>query len=189
MRIYTDGSCTKAGKGGWGWCVAPEGLIRGSGAAEETTNQRMEMKAALEALVSFPEIDITIVSDSRYVVDCFNKHWRERWLRNGWKTANGGEVANKDLWEQLFEAVKNREITFEWVKGHSIDPMNSLADKLAHYGRTGTEPREEIGTFEFACTAMLGWWKAHDAGEPPTPEVVEAVRSFLYKLKLMDDAQ
>jgi len=131
-RIHTDGSCRgNPGPGGWAWASGFDEYA--SGAAEHTTNQRMEVLAVIEALRAHPEGPIEIVSDSSYVVKCFNDKWHVGWLRRGWKNSQGQPVANRDLWEPLFELVlaAKREITFTWVKGHSGDPMNDFVDALA----------------------------------------------------------
>jgi ribonuclease HI len=93
----------------------------------------MEVLAVIEALRENEDDPIEIVSDSTYVVKCFNDNWHQGWLRRGWKNSQGKPVANRDLWEQLFELVLQspREITFSWVKGHSGDRMNDFVDELA----------------------------------------------------------
>ncbi len=100
---------------------------------EHTTNQRMELLAVIEALRSVPDDVIEIVSDSTYVVKCFNDRWYAGWLRRGWKNSQGQAVANRDLWEILFALVleSERSISFRWVKGHSGDVMNDFVDELA----------------------------------------------------------
>ncbi len=131
-RIHTDGACRgNPGPGGWAWA---EGKDRyASGAEAHTTNQRMEVRAAIEALRSSPEGPIEIVSDSSYVVKCFNDKWYVGWRRRGWKNSQGQPVANRDLWEELFSLAleSDREVTFTWVKGHSGDLMNDFVDSLA----------------------------------------------------------
>jgi ribonuclease HI len=108
--------------------------VFGTGGEAHTTNQRMEIMAVLEALRSNPG-QVTIVSDSTYVVNCFNKKWWRGWRNNGWLNAARKPVANKDLWEHLIELYLERggeaTIKFEWVKGHSGDFMNDLVDRLA----------------------------------------------------------
>ncbi len=129
--VYTDGSCLgNPGPGGWAWAV-PDGPFA-SGAEPSTTNQRMEITAALEALRSVPGA-VLVVSDSTYVVNCFRDRWWEKWRRRGWRNSAGQPVANRDLWEPLVAlAVEDdRPVRFSWVKGHSGDVMNELVDALA----------------------------------------------------------
>lgn len=104
----------------------------GSGGEAQTTNQRMELAAVLEALRAL-DGPIDIHSDSTYVVKCFNDRWYEGWKKRGWKNAQKKPVANRDLWEPLIEEYLGRadEITFTWVKGHSGHPLNDRADELA----------------------------------------------------------
>lgn len=131
-RIHTDGACRgNPGPGGWAWARGADGYA--SGAEARTTNQRMELRAVLEALRANPDGDVEIVSDSTYVVKCFNDHWYVGWLRRGWKNSQGQPVANRDLWEPLFDLVLRggRTVIFTWVKGHAGDPMNEFVDELA----------------------------------------------------------
>lgn len=129
--VYTDGACAgNPGRGGWAWAIAPEGSVCGSGGAAHTTNQRMELQAVLEALKALPG-DLTIVSDSTYVVHCFRDKWWVKWKANGWRNSKKEPVANTDLWMPLVELVVARRPTFQWVKGHSGNPMNDLVDQLA----------------------------------------------------------
>jgi ribonuclease HI len=142
--IYTDGACSgNPGPGGWAWAIAPDGQINGSGGAAYTTNQRMEMTAVLEALRANPG-QITIVSDSTYVVNCFRDKWWVRWQANGWKNSKKEPVANTDIWKPLIELVQQRNPAFQWVKGHSGDHMNDFVDRLAVVAAQGpfTEPVE-----------------------------------------------
>ncbi len=127
---YTDGACSgNPGPGGWAWAV--DGGPYASGAEPRTTNQRMEIAAALEAVRAF-DGPLRIVSDSTYVVNCFRDRWWEGWLRRGWVNSAKKPVANRDLWEPLIELVNARgDVTFSWVKGHSGDRMNDLVDRLA----------------------------------------------------------
>lgn len=131
-RIHTDGACRgNPGPGGWAWAAGRNHFA--SGSAAHTTNQRMEILAVIEALRENPDGEIEIVSDSSYVVKCFNDKWHVGWMRRGWKNSQGKPVANRDLWEALFELTlgANREIAFSWVKGHSGDEMNDFVDVLA----------------------------------------------------------
>ncbi|HMD45760.1 MAG TPA: ribonuclease H [Acidimicrobiales bacterium] len=132
--VYTDGSCLgNPGPGGWAWAV-PDGPWA-SGADRRTTNQRMEITAALEALralvPSHPSVEV--VSDSTYVVNCFRQRWWVGWLRRDWRNSQGKPVANRDLWEPLIDLALGEEVpvTWRWVKGHSGDPWNDVVDQLA----------------------------------------------------------
>jgi ribonuclease HI len=102
-----------------------------SGFEAHTTNQRMEIKAAYEAMVALPG-PLEIVSDSTYVVNCFRDRWWEGWLRRNWLNTQRKPVANRDLWEPMIVLYRERgDVTFSWVKGHSGDAMNDLVDQLA----------------------------------------------------------
>jgi len=149
--VYTDGACLgNPGPGGWAWAV-PGGRYA-SGAAEHTTNQRMEIMAALEALLALRGA-VHVMADSTYVVNCFRDRWWEGWIKRGWRNSRKEPVANRDLWEPLIGVYLERrgEVTFEWVKGHSEDPMNDLVDRLAvdaartQEGRSGEGTPEDLG--------------------------------------------
>ena len=129
-EVYTDGACRgNPGPGGWAWAV-PHGP-QAAGADPATTNQRMEVRAVLEAVTALPA-PLLVVSDSTYVVTCFRDGWWRRWQANGWLTSAKKPVANRDLWEPLVTLVNERgDVTFRWVKGHSGDEMNDLVDRLA----------------------------------------------------------
>jgi ribonuclease HI len=132
--VYTDGACSgNPGPGGWAWAVAPDGHPSGAGGQVNTTNQRMELAAVLEALRALVGTDrpIVVVSDSTYVVNCFRDGWWRAWRRNGWRNAQRKPVANVDLWEPLIDLVIAHAVEFRWVKGHSGDPLNDLVDRLA----------------------------------------------------------
>ena len=130
MVVYTDGACLgNPGPGGWAW-VVPEGPFA-SGCDEKTTNQRMELTAALEAVRAF-DGPLLVISDSTYVVYCFRDRWWENWLRRGWVNKARKPVANRDLWEPLIDAYRaHDDVDFRWVKGHSGDRWNDEADRLA----------------------------------------------------------
>jgi ribonuclease HI len=131
-QIHTDGACRgNPGPGGWAWAGSRNSFA--SGAAAHTTNQRMEVLAVIAALRENEEDPLEIVSDSSYVVKCFNEKWHVAWLRRGWKNSQGQPVANRDLWEELFALVLDgqRDVRFSWVKGHSGDAMNEFVDVLA----------------------------------------------------------
>jgi ribonuclease HI len=146
--VYTDGACLgNPGPGGWAW--AEVGGAFASGAEAQTTNQRMEIAAVLEALGALGGRGepIEVVSDSTYVVHCFRDRWWEGWQRRGWKNSQRKPVANRDLWEPLIALVGALgSVSFRWVKGHSDDPGNDLVDALAveaaraQVGRSGDHP-------------------------------------------------
>ena len=104
------------------------------GGAEQTTNQRMELMAALQAVRTLPG-PIHIGSDSTYVVNCFRDSWWKGWIKRGWINSQKKPVANRDIWEPLIELYQERDVTFEWVKGHSGSRWNDRADELAVMGR------------------------------------------------------
>ena len=148
--MYTDGSCLgNPGPGGWAWAV-PDGPFA-SGAEARSTNQRMEITAAWEALRALlgdgadPE-PLEVVSDSTYVVNCFAQRWWAGWERRGWRNTAGKPVANRDLWEPFIDLVRGapRPVHFRWVKGHSGDRWNDVVDQLAvaaaSSGRGATGP-------------------------------------------------
>lgn len=149
--VYTDGACSgNPGPGGWAWAV-PDGQWA-NGPAAHTTNQRMEIQAALEAVTALPG-PVMVVSDSTYVVNCFRDKWWEGWLRRGWTNSQKKPVANRDLWEPLIDAYRSRAglIGFRWVKGHSGDRMNDVVDRLAvaaaatQHGGAGDRPPADLG--------------------------------------------
>lgn len=133
VTIYTDGACSgNPGPGGWAWAVDKE--VYGSGSENPSTNQRMEVLAAHMAVREFSDstVLIEIVSDSTYVVKCFNDNWHIGWKKRNWKNSAGKQVANQDLWKPFIEDVLNHgNVTFRWVKGHSGDRMNDFVDMLA----------------------------------------------------------
>lgn len=133
VTVYTDGACSgNPGPGGWAWAVAPEGTPSGAGGEARTTNQRMEIKAVIEALRTLgPGRTIHVISDSTYVVNCFRDRWYVKWERNGWVNAQKKPVANADLWRELLGLYRANEVTFGWVKGHSGDRLNDIVDQLA----------------------------------------------------------
>ena len=134
VTIYSDGACSgNPGPGGWGAVVIDGGEERElSGSEARTTNQRMEIRGALEGLRSLAgRRPVDLYSDSAYVVNCFRDKWYERWRRNGWKTAQKRPVENRDLWEALVDLAERHDVTWHKVAGHSGDPLNDRADRLA----------------------------------------------------------
>ena len=144
LEVWTDGACSgNPGPGGWAW--ATRDGRQGSGGAPHTTNQRMEIQAALEAVTSLAG-PLVVVSDSTYVVNCFRNAWWKGWTTNGWRTSAKKPVASRDLWEPLVTAVNARgNVTFRWVKGHSGDVMNDLVDRLAVEAGRGQVGRGQVG--------------------------------------------
>jgi ribonuclease HI len=137
--IYTDGACAgNPGPGGWAAIVIEHdrgGMPRERvvvGGEPHTTNQRMELTAAIEGLaaVAGPR-RVEVVSDSLYLVNCFRDRWWARWERSGWLNAARQPVANRDLWERLLAAVRPHTVGWRWVRGHDGDPLNERADQLA----------------------------------------------------------
>jgi ribonuclease HI len=141
LYAYTDGACSgNPGPGGWGaLLVAREGetVVKTrelSGGEAETTNNRMELLAAITALETLErDTALTIITDSVYVKDGITK-WIHGWKARGWKTAAKKPVKNEDLWRRLDEATKRHDVTWEWVKGHAGHPENEKADELARAG-------------------------------------------------------
>ncbi len=134
VEIATDGACKgNPGRGGWGAVLrAADGRERElSGGERETTNNRMELMAAIEGLNALKRPCRVILStDSRYVMDGLTK-WIKGWQKNGWKTAARQPVKNAELWQQLLAAAKPHRIEWVWVKGHAGHPDNERADRLA----------------------------------------------------------
>ncbi|MDT7742133.1 MAG: ribonuclease [Actinomycetota bacterium] len=130
LEVWTDGACSgNPGPGGWAW--ATRDGRQGSGGEPGTTNQRMEIRAALEAVRAL-DGPLVVVSDSTYVVNCFRDGWWKGWLARGWVTSAKKPVVSRDLWEPLITAVNERgDVSFRWTKGHSGDEMNDLVDRLA----------------------------------------------------------
>jgi len=133
--VYTDGACSgNPGPGGWGAVIIFfDGTVQElSGGEKQTTNQRMEMKAAIEALRGIqPASKVELFSDSAYLVNAFQQGWLDRWKKNGWRTVKKKEVDNRDLWEKLLELDNFHEVTWKKVKGHSNDYYNDRCDYLA----------------------------------------------------------
>jgi ribonuclease HI len=133
VDIWTDGACSgNPGPGGWGAVLRyGETEKELSGGEPATTNNRMELMAAISALEALKRPSVVkLHTDSKYVMDGLTK-WIHGWKRNGWKTADKKPVKNEDLWKRLDEANQRHEVTWKWVKGHADDVMNNRADELA----------------------------------------------------------
>ena len=136
VAIWTDGACSgNPGPGGWGAILEYAGNTRElNGGARDTTNNRMELTAAIEALLSLKRpCVIDLFTDSSYVRGGITG-WLAGWKRNGWKTADKKPVKNVELWQALEDAAERHAVTWHWVKGHAGDPMNERADELAREG-------------------------------------------------------
>lgn len=136
IEIYTDGACKgNPGPGGWGALLRyGKHEKRLCGGELETTNNRMELTAAIEALKALKRpCKVELTTDSVYVKNGINQ-WLDGWKAKGWKTANKKPVKNKDLWQALDEQVSKHKINWHWVKGHSGHPENEVADELANLG-------------------------------------------------------
>lgn len=139
VTIYTDGGCwPNPGPGGWGAILidAQRGRQKHlSGNARDTTNSRMELTAAIEALRALKKpCDIVVWSDSKYVINGITI-WVNGWIKKGWRTASKQPVKNQDLWQALYAEIQRHDITWKWVKGHSGHPYNEKADELATAAR------------------------------------------------------
>ena len=147
VEIFTDGACKgNPGPGGWGAVLRMgETEKELSGGEPLTTNNRMEMRAVIEALGALNRpCEVTLATDSRYVMDGLTK-WVIGWQKNGWRTADKKAVKNADLWQAMLAAAKPHRITWQWVKGHAGHPENERADRLASdaalaAGQAGARP-------------------------------------------------
>jgi ribonuclease HI len=136
IEIYTDGACRgNPGPGGWGaLLVSGKHQKTMHGGTPETTNNRMELTAAIEALTALKgRSNVILYTDSKYVMDGIND-WMPNWKKRGWKTAAKKPVKNKDLWQALDEATMRHDIDWRWVKGHDGNSGNEKADELANLG-------------------------------------------------------
>ena len=141
VDIYTDGACTgNPGKGGFGAVLIYNGVEKQvSRGFRKTTNNRMELMAAIEAMKLLKEpCNVELYSDSKYLTDAINKGWLESWVKNGWKKADKKKVLNIDLWEELIELRKMHTVNFVWVKGHAGNKYNEICDNLAVKAYTQT---------------------------------------------------
>lgn len=136
LVIYTDGACRgNPGPGGWGALLEYNGHRRElRGGERATTNNRMELLAAIQALESLKEsCGVTLYTDSTYVMQGLNE-WMPAWKKRGWRTADRKPVKNQDLWQRLDAAAQRHKIEWRWVKGHNGNPGNEAADQLANAG-------------------------------------------------------
>lgn len=136
VEMFTDGACRgNPGPGGWGVLLRFQGQEKElCGAELETTNNRMELMAAIQGLETLSKsCSVDLTTDSQYVMKGITE-WMENWQSRGWKTANKKPVKNKDLWQRLTAALEKHEVEWHWVRGHSGHPENERADALANQG-------------------------------------------------------
>lgn len=134
VEIFTDGACSgNPGPGGWGAILRCDGKEKElCGGEKETTNNRMELTAVIEALKALKRpCKVKIYSDSSYVVNGITKGWAESWRKKGWKKGDGKPALNPDLWGQLLDLLSRHEYEFVWLKGHAGHPENERCDRLA----------------------------------------------------------
>lgn len=134
IEIYTDGACSgNPGKGGWGAVLVYGKNEREiSGGCKDTTNNRMELTAVIEALKCLKEpCEVVLTTDSKYVCDAINKEWVYNWQKNAWKKADKKPALNVDLWKELLLLLEKHKVTFNWVKGHNGHIYNERCDQLA----------------------------------------------------------
>jgi len=136
VEIFTDGACRgNPGPGGWGAVLRYKGKEKSlHGGERETTNNRMELMAAISALESLTRsCRVHLTTDSQYVMKGITE-WMANWKKRGWKTASRQPVKNVDLWQRLDKALAPHEVSWEWVRGHTGHPENEMADELANQG-------------------------------------------------------
>jgi ribonuclease HI len=146
VYIYTDGSCdTTTGAGGWAYLLVYGNHKKEASSYEaDTTNNRMELTAAVKALETLKEpCDVTLTTDSQYLRKAFTEGWLDKWQRNGWKTSGKESVKNQDLWEELLTLSKNHRLVWEWTEGHAGHPENERVDRLALMARKKQGQRAE----------------------------------------------
>jgi ribonuclease HI len=134
IDIYTDGACrNNPGRGGWGAILVYNGIEKElSGGEVLTTNNRMELSAVISALSILKEsCEVTLTTDSQYVVNAIEKGWLNSWSKNGWKKSDKSKVQNIDLWEKLISLLEIHKVSFVWVRGHNGHPFNERCDALA----------------------------------------------------------
>ena len=134
VDIYTDGACRgNPGRGGWGAILVYEGHEKElSGGEAQTTNNRMELTAAIVALQALKEpCDVTLYSDSKYMIDSITKGWAVSWRAKGWKKGDKSPALNPDLWETLLNLLEKHTVEFVWVRGHNGHAYNERCDTLA----------------------------------------------------------
>jgi ribonuclease HI len=153
VTIYTDGSArgNPDGPGGYGTVLiyidsrGTEHRREYSAGYQKTTNNRMELMAAIAGLEALTKpCNVTLYSDSQYLIKAFNEKWLEGWIKKGWKRGKNEPVKNVDLWKRLLKAMEPHKVTFHWVKGHNGHPMNERCDELATTAADGSDLLEDV---------------------------------------------
>lgn len=153
VAIYSDGSARgNPGPGGYGTVVQyvdTKGTVHErefSAGYKNTTNNRMELLGAITGIEALTKpCEITVISDSKYVTDAFNKNWIGGWLKNNWKNSQKQPVKNVDLWKRLLKAMEPHEVTFQWIKGHAGHAENERCDELATRAADGLHLLDDTG--------------------------------------------
>lgn len=154
IQLYTDGAArgNPNGPGGYGFVlqfVDAKGMLHekeGSKGYVQTTNNRMEIMAAIAGLSCLEKpCSVEVYTDSQYLVNTFEKHWIDSWIKKGWKRGKNAPVKNLDLWKKLLEVMKPHEVRFVWVKGHAGHPLNERCDALATSAADGCELSVDTG--------------------------------------------
>lgn len=148
VNMYTDGACSgNPGPGGFGLILEYNGVKKEfSEGYRQTTNNRMELLAVISGLEKLKELcEVTVYSDSKYVVDAVNKGWVYGWEENDWRKSDKKPVLNVDLWEHLLALMEEHEVSFVWVEGHAGHPENERCDKLAVAASQNSEKRIDEG--------------------------------------------
>ncbi len=157
VTIYTDGSArgNPDGPGGYGTILSyidskgENHLKELSGGYKKTTNNRMELMAAIVGLEALNRpCEVTLYSDSQYLVNAFNEHWIEGWKKKNWKRGKNEPVKNVDLWKRLLTAMQSHQVTFCWVKGHNGHPQNERCDTLATAAADGDHLMDDIVLYQ-----------------------------------------
>ena len=148
ITMYTDGAArgNPDGPGGYGTILSfvdskgQEHIKELSAGYQKTTNNRMEMMAVIAGMEALNRpCEITVYSDSQYVVKAFNEHWLDGWIKKGWTRGKNEQVKNVDLWKRLLAAMEKHQVSFQWVKGHNGHPQNERCDELATTAADGTD--------------------------------------------------
>lgn len=147
VEIFTDGACSgNPGPGGYGVLLRFNGQTKQiSQGFNKTTNNRMELRAVIEGLKTLTEkCDVTIYSDSKYIVDAVEKGWARRWKANNWYRNKKEKALNIDLWQILIDLIDQHSVKFSWVKGHAGHPENEICDKLAVKATAGKNLVDDV---------------------------------------------